>query len=233
MSVFRFLVLFAFTLFMPFSAAAQSVTVDGVVLWGTDEGLYRRDQTGRVETLWSGGQVHKIIPMGQGASPLGWALLTDQGILVSQDLGNWERRNRGLPEKIIKTYENGAVSLIPVVQQIKDLKVDPGNPEIMVCAVKNSVFLSQNGGITWQNLGIPNLRTNGLKAVAVTTMPELTVFVSHTINGIYFINPGKPGATWIEVNNGLERLETTNNPDEISDITIVFGSENIIWKIII
>ncbi|MDR0497011.1 MAG: hypothetical protein LBH42_05305, partial [Treponema sp.] len=94
-----------FGFFLPFSAEAQSARM---VLWGTDAGLYNRDPAGRTETVWSGGKVQKIVSLGAS----GWAILTDQGILVSENMRNWESRNRGLPEKVIKVYENGRKSLV-------------------------------------------------------------------------------------------------------------------------
>ena len=207
-----------FGVFLPFSLAAQQVRP---VLWGTDAGLYSRDQAGRTEIVWSEGKVRKLVPLGQGSA---WALLADNGIWVSENSRNWEKRSRGLPEKVIKTYENGKKSLVTEIQDIKDLEVDPKNPEIMVCAVKNAVYLSQNGGRNWESLGMPNYRSNGIKAVAVTSSPELTVFCSHSIYGVYYINPKSAGAKWIEISAGLEKLETTDNPDEISDIAVVLDA---------
>jgi len=216
-SVFRAIFLF-FGVFLPFSAAAQQIRP---VLWGTDEGLYSRDQTGRTEIVWSEGKVRKLIPLGQGSA---WALLADNGIWVSENSRNWEKRSRGLPEKVIKTYDARKKSLVNEIQDIKDLEVDPRNPEIMVCAIKNAVYLSQNGGRNWESLGMPNYRSNGIKAVAVTSSPELTVFCSHSIYGVYYINPRAAGAKWIEISAGLEKLETTDNPDEISDIAVALDA---------
>jgi hypothetical protein len=216
-SVFRALFLF-FGVFLPLSAAAQQVRP---VLWGTDAGLYSRDQAGRTEIVWSEGTVRKLVPLGQGSA---WALLADNGVWVSENSRNWEKRSRGLPEKVIKTYENGKKSLINEIQDIKDLEIDPKNPEIMVCAIKNAVYLSQNGGRNWESLGMPNYRSNGIKAVAVTSSPELTVFCAHSIYGVYYINPRAAGAKWIEVSAGLEKLETTDNPDEISDIAVALDA---------
>jgi hypothetical protein len=142
-------------------------------------------------------------------------------VLVSSDLFTWENRNEGLPVKTIKIYEGGKKSFIPLIQEIKDLEIHPGNPEIMVCATKDQVFLTRNAGKNWENLGAPPYRTNGIKAVAAADLPELTVFLSHSIYGVHYINPGKPGARWTELSRGLEKLETTDNPDEVSDIAAV------------
>ena len=210
------------TVLVPLSAEAQVRTAPKwTVLWGTDEGLYCRDRNGPAQELWKGGKVEKIIQWTKGTA--GWALLTDQGILVSGNLRDWELRNSGLPEKIIKVYEDGKKSFVSSVQVIKDIAVDPGDPGIMVCAFKDAVYLSRDGGRNWENLGMPNYRSNGIKAAAVTSLPggDLAVFCSHSIYGVYYINPGKPGAKWTEISAGLEKLETTDNPDEVSDIAAV------------
>ena len=200
---------------------AQSISAN--LIWGTDAGLYTRDQAGRNEILWTGGSVQKIVHI--PASPRqaqSWLILTDQGILASNDLKNWEKRNNGLPGRVIKVYEEGKKSFISTVQDIKALSVDPQNTETMVCAVKNAVYLSKNGGGTWQNLGMPNYRSNGIKAVSVTTLDGiLTVFCSHSIYGVYYINPDLPNAQWTEISTGFEKLETTENPDEISSFAIL------------
>ena len=210
----------------PTISYAQSSTSVKPLLWGNDTGLYRENPSGQVEKSWSGGKVKKVIPLSQSPGVSAWALLSDEGIFVSSDLKNWEKRNRGLPEKVIKIYENGKKSFITTIQEIKDFEIDPANGKIMVCAVKDAVYLSQDEGRNWQSLGMPNYRSNGIKAVAVTSSPSLTIFCSHSIYGVYYINPGTPGAKWIEISGGLEKLETTNNPDEISDIAIIPDSQN-------
>jgi hypothetical protein len=168
--------------------------------------------------------VRKIVKAGDF-----WAILSDTGVLVSPDLIQWESRNSGLPEKTIKVYDNGKKSFIPVIQEIKDLEINPANPDIMVCATKEAAFLTRDRGRSWQSLGFPSYRTNGIKAIAVGNLPELTVFLSHSTYGIHYINPDAPGAKWLELSEGLEKLETTGNPDEVSDIAlglIQTGGEN-------
>jgi hypothetical protein len=151
-----------------------------------------------------------------------WVILGDQGILVSPDLQNWESRNEGLPVKTIKVYEGGEKSFVPLVQEIKDLEYDPDNPDIMVCATKDMVFLTRNGGGRWESLGAPPYRSNGIKAVAVAELPELTVFLSHSIYGLHYLTPDKAGGRWTELSEGLEKMESTDNPDEVSDIAVAF-----------
>ncbi|MDR1429956.1 MAG: hypothetical protein LBI85_06665 [Spirochaetaceae bacterium] len=209
-----------------------------IYLAGTPQGLYGINRYGAPGAVWTGGQVKKILFTGTY-----WALLGDQGITVSRDLVNWEPRNRGLPVKTIKVFEGGTKSFIPAIQEIKDLEVHPQNPDILVCAVKDAVYLSRDAGQNWQSLGMPPYRTNGIKAVAAASMPAtmlaapapsapatappssardsqeaLIVFVSHSTYGVHYIDADKPRSGWKELNQGLETMETTDNPDEVSDI---------------
>jgi hypothetical protein len=203
------------------------------VLVGTDEGLFAVDAAGKLTALWSGGSVRKILSL--SADEDTWAILGSEGILIStgKDMRQWEARNQGLPVKMIKIVQDGGKSFLPMVQEIKDLKCNPADPQIMVCATKNNVYLSRNQGRTWTSLGAPPYRTNGIKAVASAYMPrsggranegsELAVFLSHSTYGVFCIQPDRPGAQWIELSKGLETLETTGNPDEVSDIAVMLN----------
>jgi hypothetical protein len=123
-----------------------------------------------------------------------------------------------------------------MVQEIKDLEINPSDPNIMVCATKDHVYLSRDQGRSWSSLGAPPYRTNGIKAVAAAYMPApdsdaggtglLTVFLSHSTYGLFYIQPGRAGAQWAELSRGLEKLETTDNADEVSDIAVIPGDEN-------
>ncbi|MDR2185723.1 MAG: hypothetical protein LBO80_08700 [Treponema sp.] len=200
------------------------------VIAGTGKGLYGINRFGIARPLWTGGQVRKVLK-----SETYWAIVSDRGILVSADLRRWEGRNRGLPVKTLKVYDaaavspfNTGVSFIRVVHEIKDLEIDPADPAVMVCAAGGRVFLSRNTGRSWEDLGAPAYKINGIKAVSTALMPagsgetrELAVFMSHGTYGVHYLIPGRPGAQWTPLNEGLEQLETTNEPDEVSDIASV------------
>ncbi|MDR0731212.1 MAG: putative glycoside hydrolase [Treponema sp.] len=189
------------------------------LLIGTGEGLFSLSMEGNLQPLWRGGEVRKIVRAGDS-----WALLSEMGIFWSDDLLRWEERNRGLPVKTIKVFENGVKSFTPLLQEIKDLKVHPANPAIMVCATKDTVFLSRDAGLSWTSLGMPPYQSNGIKAVAAAFLPDLTVFLSHSIYGIHYLQPDGKNRRWIEINDGIETLETTNDADEIADILVVQGT---------
>ncbi|MDR2951757.1 MAG: hypothetical protein LBU82_00790 [Treponema sp.] len=200
---------------------AEEVQYNGFVLAGTGEGLFGYDQSGKAISFKGAGGVRKIAKSGEA-----WAVLGSEGIFVSTDLANWEKRSEGLPVKTIKQYQNGKKSFLPVLQEIKDLKINPFNPGVMVCATKDAVYLSRNQGRHWTNLGAPPYRTNGIKAAAVCDLPsadglQLTVFMSHSVYGTYYIQPDKKGSVWTEISAGLEKLESTDNADEVSDFAVI------------
>ncbi|MDR1250118.1 MAG: hypothetical protein LBK63_12555, partial [Treponema sp.] len=218
------LLLCCFALLFPLGAGSQSgssAPPRWPTVMGTDKGLYGVDRTGRVQPLWTGGSVRKVLK-----APSYWVILGDQGILVSTDLYQWDSRNKGLPVKTIKNFSGGQKSFAYLVQEIKDLKILPENPNIMACATKDTVFLSRDAGRNWESLGAPPYRTNGIKAVAAAMLPPspgaapaLTVFLSHSVYGVHYRLPDRANGAWTELNGGIERLETTANPDEVSDIT--------------
>jgi len=205
--------------------------VEWRLLAGTAGGLYSLDASQDLTECWSGGAVRRILPRaGTAKAPAEWLILSGQGIFASQDLEHWEGRNRGLPVKVIKIYKEGKKSFISQPQEIKDLAVNPQNPEILAAAVNNGVFLSRNGGREWKPLGMPPYRSNGIKSVAVFSMPregggeELIVLCSHSIYGVHYLLPDQDKPVWTEMNEGIEVLETTENPDEVSDMAVFPGN---------
>lgn len=228
--------------FTIFSVQAQTGLKDTIIretgtynrlLIGTANGLYRLTEKAAPVLLWSGGMVKKIL-----ISPQGYYLLTDQGILFSRDLANWEYRNQGLPIKVLKEIVQGKKQFIQTVQDLKDLEYNPSEPAMMVTATKDGVYLSWDGGLSWSNVGMPPAKTNGIKAVAVADLNGPVVLASHSIYGVYALSVAeKPAATgnpasaksspaqkWLPLNQGLELHETTENSDEVADILVYRNS---------
>jgi hypothetical protein len=200
-----------------FATLASLLPLWGQSLIGASDGLYRLDQAGRPALLLGGTDVRKIIKTGNG-----WYLLSSRGILFSQDLSVFEERNKGIPIKVIKTYDKGVKGFANEIQEVKDLEVDPYNDNNLVACTKDHVFLSQDGGKTWQRIPSPATQP-GLKAVAVTSSPELLVFASHPIRGP-FVRRGINGS-WKEIGGELGRSDPgNNNPEEISDIVVRAGT---------
>lgn len=190
---------------------------------GSSAGIHELRPDGSVVVQWTGGEIRSFVASG------GKRYALERTGVLAFDGNVWNSRSAGLPIKIIKRIEDGKKSFFREGQELKDLAVDPFDPETLVTGTKDAVFLSRDGGNTWKSLGFPT-RTNGLKAVAVVTKPETLVFVSHPIYGVYYLQCDRKGAAWTELDGGLERLETTDNPDEVSDLSIERSGETA-WRL--
>ncbi len=217
---------FFWIIFIATFGFAQTQPPAPLSLVGTDRGLYSLSADGTVTPLWTEGAIKKVLPRSPLSPEGSYTILSDRGIYYSADLQNWESANQGLPVKVIKTYENGKKSFVRVTQDLKDLARDPQRPSIWVTATRDTVFLTRDGGKTWKSLGFPPAKTNGIRAVAVAELPTVTVFVSHAIYGVYYLEADTPGAKWTILNKGLENLETTENPDEVSCFAVQDSEPN-------
>ena len=185
-------------------------------LIGTDEGLFQSNE-GVLLPLWTGAGVQKIIFSDR------YYLLTDKGIVASDDLHSFEFRNTGLPVHTVKHYDSFGKKIVYVQKELKDLEAHPQRSEILVTATRNSVFLSRDSGRHWTDLGFGS-SISGLKCVAVADLPdgnggvELVVFLSHAIQGLSYILPDSPNPKWIKLSAGFKIPQGTSSVDEIADI---------------
>lgn len=205
---------------------------NGDFLVGTDKGLFQINTKGQPTVLWNGGKVQRImrvdVQSASGSVPH-WYFVTDNGILYSENLIDFETRNKGLPVFAIKEYNGVEKSFSDRVHPLKDFCVDPLNSDIMITATKDAVYLSRDAGLNWKSIGSSSANSSGMKAVAVAHMPvydnsgaitgtELVVFQSHPIYGFsyYRCDVSKPG--WVDVSAGFDIMKSLSQVDEISDI---------------
>ncbi len=188
------------------AASAQAQT-----LVGASDGLYRLEGATKSTLLLSGTEVRKIVPAGDG-----YFFMTSRGVLFSRDLSTFEERNAGIPIKTVKTFTGGIKGFTREVQEIKDLEVDPYDPATLVTCTKDQVFLTRNAGVSWQAIPSPATQP-GMKAVAVTSRPELLVFASHSIKGPFVKTAA---GSWREIGGDLGKNEPAGSADEVSDIVV-------------
>ena len=217
------------------SKAAEEVLPAGdskVFIVGTSKGLFKVSSGNSFFPIWTEGSVEQIvrteIPAEDGKNIVNWYFRTSKGILFSSDLEIFEYRNSGLPLSTIKSYDGKNTEFETRVQNLKDLCANPLNPQQLVTATKDSVYLSRDGGKNWKSLGSMSAATPGVKACAVGSMPvtlsdgttgtELVVFMSHPIFGLSYIKPDAARPAWFDVAKGFEMMPTLTSPDEISDI---------------
>lgn len=192
---------------------------------GRPDGLFRISGH-REEPLWREGEVQKILFANDT-----YFFLTSMGIYKSFDLKNFISCNNGLPTNVIKTLDNDETAFFTRVQSIKDLKVHPTDSNILVCATKDSVYLSKDGAASWKSIG-SNSRSPGIKAVAVATLRnpntganELVAFVSHSIWSLGYCKPDI-SRKWTDILDGFDYLDTAKTVDEVSDIIAVEKNGN-------
>jgi len=191
-------------------------------LVGTARGLFAVSPSA-VIPLWTEGSVDKIIYAN------GWFFLTSKGILFSPDLKSFQLRNEGLPVNTIKEFDGNRKTFIREVRPLKDLEVLASDENVLVTLTKNEVFISKNAGFSWQTLGFSS-RTSGGKAVAAAmleektsegTKKELTVFLSHALYGLSYIQPDRLSSKWTDITDGIEKIPTLPYTDEIADISVM------------
>ena len=198
------------------SATVQTATAGGVIA-GADSGLYRLTATKTAIPLWTQGKVRKIIRTDDR-----WYFLTSAGILTTTDLQTFELRNTGLPSLKMKEVNNEIISFSDKSVQLKDLEIHPENPQILVTASKDDVYITYDGGLNWNSLGSMSASTTGIKAVSVCTIDgSLVVFMSHPIFGFSYIMPQTAKPRWTDCNGGFENIKSQTYPDEIADIVPV------------
>lgn len=205
----RLLIVFTFV-------TAMSVHAQDFLLAGTQDGLYKLTSVS-AQKIWDTAAVRKIIRNGKT-----WFFLTDNGIARSDNVTQFEYINDGLPIKVIKKITDGEKSFIKKPQMLKDLEAHPSRPDTLITATNSTVFLSEDGGRHWRNLGC-HTPVNGLKAVCVLDLPDaqgnpqLTVLASHSIYGAAWKQPSVSDK-WQPLSEGL--IPGPESDEEISDIVV-------------
>ena len=173
---------------------AMSVHAQDFLLAGTQDGLYKLTSVS-AQKIWNTTAVRKIIRNGNT-----WFFLTDNGIARSDNVTKFDYINDGLPIKVIKKITGSEKSFIKKPQMLKDLEAHPSRPGIIITATNNAVFLSEDGGRHWRNLGC-HTPVNG----------------SHSIYGAAWKQPSVSD-TWQPLSEGL--IPGPESDEEISDIVV-------------
>lgn len=199
-----------------FFVASVRIYAQDFFLAGTQDGLYKLTSLS-TQRLWGADAVRKIIKSGNT-----WYLLTDGGLVRSDDLVSFEPVNEGLPVKVIKRIEGDTRQFIKKTQMLKDLEAHPAHPDTLITATNSAVFLTEDGGRHWRNLGC-HTQVNGLKAVCVLDLPDaqgnmqLTVLASHSIYGAAWKQPAVSDK-WQSLSEGL--IPGPESDEELSDIAV-------------
>lgn len=180
-------------------------------LIGTEKGLY----------YWQEKKVSQLLKdniFSMKKSRLGYYFLTNRGIVFSADLKNFTEKNQGIHYKTIKNYEDGKISYFKTAESLKDFSIDPYNPLNLITASQYGVYISTNGGDSWQFYNSP-AHSVGIKSVAIYSFHhQLHVFFGHPYDGVYYRLLSQPKSSWQKLQAGLK--QQGGYREEISDILI-------------
>lgn len=218
------LLLCSYYIFNGFSETIALSNSQNYNLIGTKDGLFSVYQN-KYTALWNGAPIYKIIHTDA------WYFLTGWGILYSTDLENFEFRNNNLPVQVLKHYDGETATFINRIKPLKDFEILPDNPNIMVTATKDEVFITYNNGHEWHSLGF-GFKTSGLKSIGLASLKneqgekQLTVFLSHAMYGLAYIYPEATRPKWEFLAKGIEKMPTISESDEIADIKTVLSTDS-------
>lgn len=187
-----------------------STSNSSFTLIGTEKGLYYTDEKSILHSLiLDNVEIKKIIRVSNGIY-----LLTDNGIIFTDDLKGFSFLNEGLPLKVLKSYRNNQKILKKISETLIDLEIDPNNPNNMITCSKNMIYYSMNAGKTWKFLYNP-FGISGIKTVGIISNPDLEIFIGHSYKGIFKKSITK-NTNWTDISNGL--YVYSGIYEEVSDI---------------
>ncbi len=197
----------------------------------TDGGIFRIVDENTIIPLWTEGKAKQILTVDvkkeNNVETKNFYFVTSKGILFSENLKEFEFRNNGLPSLVIKKYDGQNTRFENQSQDLKDICANPLNPEELVTATKDKVFVTRDGGKTWKSIGSGSERTNGIKSVAIASMQfgsgeklhnETVVFMGHSILGFFYYSLDAQKPAWKDASSGIAGGDPANSADEIADI---------------
>jgi len=92
------------------------------------------------------------------------------------------------------------MSVVTPRMTVRDLAIDPSNPEVVYAATDSGVFKSQDGGASWEpvNTGLTDL---SIMAIAVDPTNTNVVYVTTRRKGVFKSEDG--GLSWVPKNKGV------------------------------
>jgi hypothetical protein len=184
-------------------------------VFSAKNGLYKIDSGKKAEQVLSGQEIKKIV-----RTKAAWYTLGSEGVQYSLDLRKFEKRNTGIPVKTIKNFVDGKKALTKELADLKDLEVDPYNPNNLITCTKDRVYYTKDAGLTWLSVQSPVPLIGGISAVAICSAPRLTLYASHPIKGLWSFAVDEKTTAWAPFSNGLDLIPGTTSVEEISDIQI-------------
>ena len=154
-----------------------------------------------------------------------WRVSLDLGLLFSDDGGKtWTARNAGLPQRAVYPF---TVEKPPI---ITDLAVDALNESRVGITTLEAIFISNDGGETWQKVEIRDpIRANDeLTCLSLAPGNPAGMLVGTSFHGFFETQDG--GKTWKSLSAALVPLQLGGgNYEEIASIAYDPSDTTQIW----
>ena len=130
----------------------------------------------------SGGSFLEFVQLQKTTDGRTYGITYERGFFVSPD-GNakWEHRSQGLPRKAV--YPFGEL----LYQRLTYLYADPENSDRIVVTTSNAVYLSENGGSSWEPvpLSSPFKSIMFITSAAISSYRKDSILVGTSFSGIF------------------------------------------------
>jgi hypothetical protein len=154
-----------------------------------------------------------------------WRVSRDLGVLVSTDGGlSWSARNEGLPIRAVYPF---TVDKPPI---ITSLAVDPLDADRLALTTLDSVFVSGDGGLTWQKVELKDpIRANDqLTCIALSPGSPGIMAVGTSFHG--FFETKDSGRVWAALSEPLTPLKLGGGSyEEIAALSYDPTAQDLIW----
>lgn len=113
------------------------------------------------------------------------------GVHVSFDQGRtWQARGGGLPRRMTYPFPE-----TPDFAAVTHLAADPGNPRRLAATTATGLYLTTNGGLSWQEIAVEQVPFNTyFTSVALSPHDPAGMLLGTSFHGIFETTDG--GATW-------------------------------------
>ncbi len=156
---------------------------------------------------------------------IAWRVSRDLGIMLSTDDGEtWTARNQGLPTRAVYPFTADKPPIITC------LAVDPFNRDRIGVSTLDTLFLSEDAGLTWDKVPLKDpIRANDqVTCIALSPGSASGLAVGTSFHG--FFESADRGKTWTSLSEQLVPLQLGGgNYEEIASLAYDPEEPDLIW----
>ena len=174
----------------------------GLIIFFINPLLYAEETTGKVAGVPVEYKPYIVLDNGDnklyGISKQDGFLVNDTG--HSTGPSSWIQQSQGLPLKKIYPFNQ------KIYHYLTSFNCCPGNPSRLAVTTASELYVSEDGGLSWENipLGSPVSHADYLTAVALSAFDKNTFLVGSSFQAIY--ETRDRGKTWVSLADKLSFL---------------------------